>query len=67
MGHDNIEVDVLDAQPGDHFAFIATNGIRFNGLILARELALVQVRWDDGHESWTALEVSEGSVEVNSG
>jgi len=65
MGHDNIEVDVLDAQPGDHFAFIATNGIRFNGLILARELALVQVQWDDGHESWTALEVEEGSVEVS--
>ena len=67
MDHANVKVDVLDAQPGDHFHFIATNGIRFHGLILARELALVQVRWDDGHESWTALEVSEGSVEVNSG
>ena len=61
----NVEVNVLDAQPGDHFHFIATNGIRFCGLILERELELVQVRWNDGHESWTALEVSEGAVEVS--
>jgi len=60
----NVEVNVLDAQPGDRFAFVATNGIRFCGLILKRELELVQVRWNDGHESWTALEVSEGAVEV---
>ena len=65
MERTNIEVDVLDAQPGDRFAFIATNSVRFCGLILARELALVQIRWDDGHESWTALEVEEGSVEVS--
>ena len=67
MERTNIEVNALDAQPGDHFHFIATNGIRFCGLILARESNLVQVQWDDGHESWTSLEVEEGSVEVNSG
>ncbi|HUW11448.1 MAG TPA: hypothetical protein VM537_17075 [Anaerolineae bacterium] len=64
MACDNIEVDVLDAQPGDHFAFVATNGIRFCGLILEQELDLVRLQWDDGHESWTALEVEEGTVEV---
>ena len=64
MERTNVEVDVLDAQSGDRFAFIATNGIRFCGLILARELNLVRLQWDDGHESWTALEVSEGAVEV---
>ena len=64
MDREYVKVDVLDAQPGDRFAFVATKGIRFCGLILARELALVQVQWDDGHESWTALEVEEGAVEV---
>jgi len=65
MELDNVEVDVLDAQPDDRFAFVATNGIRFCGLILARVLDLVQVRWNDGHESWTALEVEVGTVEVS--
>ena len=64
MDHDNVEVNALDAQPGDRFTFIATNDVRFGGLILERELDLVQVQWDDGHESWTALEVEEGTVEV---
>ena len=65
MERELVEVDVLDAQPGDRFAFIATNDVRFGGLILERESDLVQIRWDDGHESWTALEVSEGAVEVS--
>ena len=64
MDREYVKVDVLDAQPGDRFTFVATNGIRFCGLILKRELELVQVQWDDGHESWTALEVEEGAVEV---
>ena len=64
MDRDNVKVDVLDAQPGDHFAFVATNGIRFCGLILKRELDLVRLQWDDGHESWTSLVVNEGTVEV---
>ena len=64
MDHANVKIDVLDAQPGDHFAFIATNGIRFHGLILARELELVWLQWTDGHESWTSLVVNEGTVEV---
>lgn len=66
MDNEYVKVDALDAQPGDRFTFVATNDIRFGGLILAREESnLVQVRWDsDGHESWTALVVSEGTVEV---
>jgi len=64
MERELVEVDVFDAQPGDRFAFVATNGIRFCGLILKRELDLVRLQWDDGHESWTALEVEEGTVEV---
>ena len=64
MDREYVKVDVLDAQPGDRFTFVATNGIRFCGLILARELNLVRLQWDDGHESWTALEVEEGAVEV---
>ena len=67
MDREYVKIDALDAQPGDHFHFIATNGIRFCGLILARESNLVQVQWDDGHESWTALEVEEGTVEVSRG
>jgi len=65
MDHANVEVNALDAQPGDRFTFIATNDVRFCGLILARVLDLVQVRWNDGHESWTALEVEVGTVEVS--
>ena len=67
MDREYVKVDVLDAQPGDRFTFIATNDVRFGGLILERELDLVQVQWDDGHESWTALEVEEGTVEVSRG
>ena len=64
MDREYVKVDVLDAQPGDRFTFVATNGIRFCGLILERELDLVRLQWDDGHESWTALKVEEGAVEV---
>jgi len=64
MERELVEVDVFDAQPDDRFTFIATNGIRFCGLILERELDLVRLQWDDGHESWTALKVEEGAVEV---
>lgn len=65
MDNEFVKVGVLDAQPGDRFTFIATNDIRFEGLILARESNLALVRWADGHrESWTALEVVEGAVEV---
>ena len=65
MERELVEVDVLDAQPGDRFAFIATNDVRFGGLILERELDLVRLQWDDGHESWTALKVEVGTVEVS--
>ena len=61
----NTQIPTLDAQPGDRFAFIAAETRdRFSGLVLARERMLVQVRWADGHESWTPLDVSEGTVEV---
>lgn len=61
----NTQIQPHDARPGDRFTFIAAEtGTHFRGLILARELSLVQVRWTDGHESWTPLEVSEGKVEV---
>ena len=65
MERELVEVDVLDAQPGDRFTFVATNDVRFGGLILERELDLEQVQWDDGHKSWTALEVEVGTVEVS--
>jgi len=55
----------LDARPGDRFTFIAEEtGERFEGQILAKELNLAQVRWADGHESWTPLEVHKGKVEI---
>ena len=59
------QIPTLDAQLGDRYSFIAAEtSEQFGGLILARELNLVQVRWGDGHESWTPLEVHEGTVEV---
>ena len=59
------KITTLDARPGDRFTFIAEEtGNRFSGLILALEQSLVQVQWADGHESWTPLDVSEGTVEV---
>ena len=58
-------IPTLDARPGDRFAFIAAETRdRFGGLVLARERALVQIRWTDRHESWTPLEVDAGMVEV---
>ena len=58
-------IPTLDARPGDRYSFTAAEtGDRFGGLVLARERALVQVRWSDGHESWTPLEVDAGTVEV---
>jgi len=58
-------IPTLDARPGDRYSFTAAEtGDRFGGLVLARERALVQVRWHDGHESWTPLEVDAGTVEV---
>ena len=64
MDHDNVEVNALAAQPGDRFTFVATNDVRVGGLILERDSDLVRLQWDDGHESWTALEVAVGAVEV---
>jgi len=59
------QVPTLNAQPGDRYAFIAAETHeQFGGRILARERTLVQVRWADGHESWTPLDVSDGTVEV---
>lgn len=57
----------MDARTGDNFLFIAVDDVRFRGLILDRdelELDLVHVRWADGHESWTPLQVQVGTVEV---
>ena len=54
-----------DAGPGDRFVFVADEtSERFAGDILARDGDLVQVRWDDGHESWTPLVVDKGATEV---
>jgi len=59
------QIPTLDARPGDHYAFIAAETHeQFGGRILARERTLVQVRWADGHESWTPLDVSDGTVEI---
>lgn len=59
------KVPAADAGPGDTFTFTTDEtGERFAGTILARELDLVQVQWDDGHESWTPLTVEKGKVEV---
>ena len=55
----------LDAATGDRFVFVAEDtGARFQGQVLARERTLVQVRWQDGHTSWTPLTVERGTVEV---